>query len=98
MDFRIQEESPDVLSKYGQVPIALEVKSRFRVELADNGLGGIRLVEEPVDPPYIKNMITPAAPSAGPGERGTSRGGLSSPHTGNKSASAGPLSPFTVKA
>ena len=55
MNFRIEEESLDVLSEYGQVPIALEVKSRFRVELVDNGLGGIRLVEEPVDPPYIKN-------------------------------------------
>ena len=42
MNFRIQEESPDVLSEYGQVPIALEVKSRFRVELIDNGLGGIQ--------------------------------------------------------
>ena len=55
MDFRIEEQSIDILSEYGQVPIALEVKSRFRVELVDNGLGGIRLVEEPVDPPYIKN-------------------------------------------
>ncbi|MDE2812510.1 MAG: GNAT family N-acetyltransferase [Gemmatimonadota bacterium] len=55
MNFRIEEENIDVLSEYGQVPIALEVKSRFRVELFDNGLGGIRLVEELVDPPYIKD-------------------------------------------
>ena len=55
MNFRIQEQSIDMLSEYGQVPIALEVKSRLRVELVDNGLGGIRLVEEPVDPPYSKN-------------------------------------------
>lgn len=37
------------------MPIALEVKSRFRVEPVANGLGGIQLVEELVDPPYIKN-------------------------------------------
>lgn len=36
MNFRIQEESLDVLPEYGQVPIALEVKSRFRVELVAN--------------------------------------------------------------
>ena len=55
MDFRIEEENLDVLPEYGQVPIVFEVKSRFRVELVDNGLGGIQLVEEPVDPPYIKD-------------------------------------------
>ena len=55
MDFRIEEESLDVLPEYGQVPIVFEVKSRFRVELVTHGLGGIQLVEEPVDPPYIKN-------------------------------------------
>lgn len=55
MDFRIREESIDVLPEYGRVPIALEVKSRFRVEPVANGLGGIQLVEGPVDPPYIKD-------------------------------------------
>ena len=55
MDFRIEEESVEVLPDYGQVPIALEVKTRFRVELVDRGLGGISLVEETVDPPYIKD-------------------------------------------
>ena len=55
MDFRIREESIDVLPEYGRVPIALEVKSRFRVEPVANGLGGIQFVEEPVDPPYIKD-------------------------------------------
>ncbi len=55
MDIRIREESLDVLPEYGQVSIAVEVKSRFRVELVSHGLGGIQLVEKPVDPPYIKN-------------------------------------------
>lgn len=55
MDFRILEECADVLPEYGGVPIAFEVKSRFRVEVVSNGLGGIRLIEEKVDPPYVKD-------------------------------------------
>ena len=55
MDFRIEEENIDTLSEYGQVPIAFEVTTRFRIEHIDNGLGGIRLIEEKVDPPYIKD-------------------------------------------
>ena len=39
MDFHIQEESTDVLSEYGQVPIAFEVKSRFCVEHVSDCLG-----------------------------------------------------------
>ena len=66
MDFRIQEESIDVLPEYGRVPIALEVKSRFRVEPVANGLGGIQLVEEPVDPPYIKNYDHSGGPERWP--------------------------------
>lgn len=62
MDFRIQEESIDSLSEYGQVPIALAVRSRLRVERVANGLEGIRLVEEPVDPPYIKNYDHASGP------------------------------------
>ncbi len=55
MDFRIVEQCADVLPEYGDVPIAFEVKCRFRVEHLANGLGGIRLIEEKVDPPYVKD-------------------------------------------
>lgn len=55
MDFRIVEETSEVLSDYGQVPIAFEVNSRFRVERVSGGLGGIRLIEEAVKSPYIKD-------------------------------------------
>ena len=62
MDFRIVEETSEVLSDYGQVPIAFEVNSRFRVERESGGLGGIRLIEEAVNPPYIKDYDRPDGP------------------------------------
>jgi GNAT superfamily N-acetyltransferase len=40
------------------------VRSRFRVEPIDGGLGGVRLAEEPVDPPYVKDYD--AIPGEGP--------------------------------
>ena len=62
MEFQIEVETVDVLSEFGQVPIAFEVKSRFRVERVANGLGGFRLVEETVDPPYTKDYDQPDGP------------------------------------
>ena len=44
------------------VPIAFEVNSRFRVEVVSNGLGGLRLIEEKVDPPYVKDYDEPDGP------------------------------------
>ncbi|MDE3000262.1 MAG: GNAT family N-acetyltransferase [Gemmatimonadota bacterium] len=55
MDFRVVEETADMLPEYGSVPIAYEVNSRFRVERVSDGLGGIRLIEEAVQSPYIKD-------------------------------------------
>jgi GNAT superfamily N-acetyltransferase len=54
MSFKIVEETPDILSEYAKVPISFKVESRFRVELRENGLGGIELIEEPIVP-YIKD-------------------------------------------
>jgi len=51
----IVEEHPGVLPEYGQVPIAFAVESRFRLEPVDRGLGGLRLVEEEVEPSWIKD-------------------------------------------
>ena len=50
----IIEENVSVLPEYIRVPISFQVKSRFRVEPVQNGLGGLRLIEEPVVP-YIKD-------------------------------------------
>lgn len=52
---KIVEEPLTRLTEHGQVPIAFEVKSRFRTDPVDGGLGGIALVEESVHPPYVKN-------------------------------------------
>lgn len=54
MTFKIIEESPAILSEYEKISIAFSVKSRFRVELIKNGLGGIKFVEEAVAP-FIKD-------------------------------------------
>lgn len=43
------------LSRYERIPIRFRVASRFRVDALEDGLGGLRLVEEKVDPPYIKD-------------------------------------------
>jgi GNAT superfamily N-acetyltransferase len=45
----------DLLAAYATIPIAFEVRSVLRVEAMDHGLGGLRLVEEPVTPSYIKD-------------------------------------------
>lgn len=54
MAVRIIEEAPDVLPEYEKVSIAFSVESYFRVDLRGNGLGGIKLIEEPVAT-YVKD-------------------------------------------
>ena len=54
MAFEILEERPDILPEYGRVSIAFEVKTVFRVELIERGLGGVKLTEEVLDKPFIK--------------------------------------------
>jgi hypothetical protein len=51
----IQEIMPDRLSLYAAIPMKIEVRSIFRVRLVQRGLGGIRLIEEPVENPYVKD-------------------------------------------
>lgn len=58
MAVTIAEEPLSGLIEYGRVPIAFEVSTRLRSVPAENGLGGIRLVEEPVDSPYVKDYDT----------------------------------------
>lgn len=54
MQIDIQEENEAVLSEYEKIPIAFTVELRFRVELLNQGLGGINLIEEAVEP-YLKD-------------------------------------------
>jgi len=55
MEIKVIEETVEALKDYGQVSIAFRVETRFRVDEIDNGLGGFRLVEERVHPPYVKD-------------------------------------------
>jgi GNAT superfamily N-acetyltransferase len=55
MQFEIREETAAFLPEYEKVPMSFEVKTIFRVELAENGLGGVKLVEESVEYPFIKD-------------------------------------------
>ena len=54
VNVRITEQTPEALSEYGGISIAFEVRSRLRVEPVRNGLGGLSLLEEEVDP-YVKD-------------------------------------------
>lgn len=55
MPIKIIEEPMTSAAAYGTVPMTFEVASQFRVEPVNQGLDGVRLIEEPVDPPYMKN-------------------------------------------
>ncbi len=55
MTIQILDIGPDDLGRYAQVPSTFEVSSILRPELLDGGLGGIRLREERVDPPWLKD-------------------------------------------
>ena len=55
MNIAIRQETANDLEGYAQVPMVLTVRSRYRAELVDGGLGGWTLNEEPVVPPYEKD-------------------------------------------
>jgi GNAT superfamily N-acetyltransferase len=52
---QIVEEGVESLTAYGEVPISFTVTSRLRVDPIDAGLGGFRLTQEPIDPPWLKD-------------------------------------------
>jgi len=60
----IKEIQKGQLIVYAQIPIAFIVTSVLKVELVNNGLGGIILEEEPIEEPYKKNYDLP--PHRGP--------------------------------
>lgn len=55
MSVEIARIGADQLCRYQRVPIYFRVDSQLRVEPLEGGLGGLRLVEERVDPPYVKD-------------------------------------------
>ncbi len=55
MRAEIVEVSVDQLPLYAEVPIRFEVASVLRVKAVDRGLGGLRLVEEQIAQPYVKD-------------------------------------------
>lgn len=55
MKVNIVEETPEVLPEYEKVPISFWVETYFRVELSENGLQGIKLIEETVEMPFLKD-------------------------------------------
>lgn len=63
MKIAIRREAPNDLQGYAQVPMILTVRSRYRAELVDGGLGGWTLNEEPVYPPWEKDYDAVEHPS-----------------------------------
>ena len=63
MQVTIREETVSELGRYSEVPMAFTVKSRYRAELIDQGLGGWSLIEEAVNPPYDKDYDEAEAPT-----------------------------------
>ena len=55
MSITVRQEPALDLEGYSQVRMELTVRSRFRVEIVDGGLGGWTLNEEPVHPPFHKD-------------------------------------------
>ena len=55
MSVEVVQIGVDQLPRYERISIRFWVDSRFRVDALEGGLGGLRLVEEKVDPPYIKD-------------------------------------------
>ena len=55
MEIKIVEESPDILADYEKISIAFRVETVFRVELLSDGLSGVKLTEERIEKPFIKD-------------------------------------------
>jgi len=55
MTIAIRTIPPAELALYAQVPCAFTVDTRLVVEPIRGGLGGLRMREEPVVPPYVKD-------------------------------------------
>jgi GNAT superfamily N-acetyltransferase len=78
MTVTIRQEPPSALAAYARVPIAFEVRERLAVVAPDAGLGGLRLVIEPVPAPYLKDYDAEAGqhPTAWPARFDVARWGI----------------------
>jgi GNAT superfamily N-acetyltransferase len=81
MSIDIRRITPDQLALYSAISIAYRVESVLRVEEMEGGLGGLRLVEERLAEPYVKDYDTYDDGSCGlsniwPGQFDISRWGL----------------------
>ena len=65
MSVTVSEAPIAALPELGGVSIAFEVRQRLEIAEVDDGLGGFRLTEKPVDPPYVKDYD--AIEGEGPG-------------------------------
>jgi GNAT superfamily N-acetyltransferase len=63
--FEIREVGPECLYVYARIPITFTVKSILRVKAVENGLGGLKLIEEKVKP-YKKDYDSMELQGAGP--------------------------------
>ena len=58
MSVSVHEITSDELDEYSSVSIAYEVLTILQPQQIDDGLGGLRLSEEPVKVPYVKDYDT----------------------------------------
>jgi streptothricin acetyltransferase len=63
MQIKIREDNSDVLPEYEKVSIAFRVETFFRLELIESGLSGVKLIEETVEKPFIKDYDAHEKPS-----------------------------------
>ena len=66
MEIEIRKVGSEELARYALVPIGFWVHSLLRVEPVDGGLGGLRLIEKPVRPPYLKDYDAQSDGEEGP--------------------------------
>lgn len=66
MPYEIQQIGPESLMLYASVPITFQVRSVLRLVPIDRGTGGIRLVEEPVEQPWVKDYDEDESPMIWP--------------------------------
>ena len=55
MPMTIQHITDEQFPLYDAIPSRFTVESVLRVDVVDGGLGGFRLVEEPMTTPYVKD-------------------------------------------
>lgn len=62
MSLRIDQINPDKLNIYASIPMSFWVNSIYRIEPMDEGLSGLRLVEQPIQTPWIKDYDSDESP------------------------------------